>query len=101
MKKPSQKYMEIVTMDNFEFWFMGFLNYQKASAIFNRQSLKCKSSPRKLSTIFNKQSFKPRIHYKRKAVQANTFLPSASSADMLSKSPTKLQTCIFLNVAFP
>ncbi|WJZ97549.1 hypothetical protein VitviT2T_016141 [Vitis vinifera] len=30
MKKPSQKYMEIVTMDNFEFWFMGFLNYQKA-----------------------------------------------------------------------
>ncbi|KAJ9691670.1 hypothetical protein PVL29_013760 [Vitis rotundifolia] len=26
----SQKYMEIVTMDNFEFWFMGFLNYQKA-----------------------------------------------------------------------
>ena len=22
--------MEIVTVDNFEFWFMGFLNYQKA-----------------------------------------------------------------------
>ncbi|KAE8698500.1 putative GEM-like protein 8 [Hibiscus syriacus] len=30
MKKPSQKYMEIVTVDDFEFWFMGFLNYQKA-----------------------------------------------------------------------
>ncbi|RVX16364.1 GEM-like protein 4 [Vitis vinifera] len=30
MKNPSQKYMEIVTVDNFEFWFMGFLNYQKA-----------------------------------------------------------------------
>nr|CAN83539.1 hypothetical protein VITISV_021330 [Vitis vinifera] len=30
VKKPSQKYMEIVTMDNFDFWFMGFLNYQKA-----------------------------------------------------------------------
>ncbi|KDP40479.1 hypothetical protein JCGZ_24478 [Jatropha curcas] len=30
VKKPSQKYMEIVTVDNFEFWFMGFLNYQKA-----------------------------------------------------------------------
>lgn len=29
-KKPSQKYIEIVTTDNFEFWFMGFLNYQKA-----------------------------------------------------------------------
>ncbi|GMY18600.1 GEM-like protein 4 [Fagus crenata] len=28
--KPSQKYMEIVTVDNFDFWFMGFLNYQKA-----------------------------------------------------------------------
>ncbi|XP_044492270.1 GEM-like protein 4 [Mangifera indica] len=30
MKKPSQKYIEIVTVDNFDFWFMGFLNYQKA-----------------------------------------------------------------------
>jgi hypothetical protein len=30
MKKPSQKYMEIVTVDNFDFWFMGFLSYQKS-----------------------------------------------------------------------
>ncbi|RVW51439.1 GEM-like protein 4 [Vitis vinifera] len=30
MKNPSQKYMEVVTADDFEFWFMGFLNYQKA-----------------------------------------------------------------------
>ncbi|GMI83809.1 hypothetical protein like AT5G23370 [Hibiscus trionum] len=30
VKKPSQKYMEIVTVDGFEFWFMGFLNYKKA-----------------------------------------------------------------------
>uniref|UniRef100_A0A2N9GIV4 GRAM domain-containing protein n=1 Tax=Fagus sylvatica TaxID=28930 RepID=A0A2N9GIV4_FAGSY len=30
VKKPSEKYMEIVTVDNFDFWFMGFLNYQKA-----------------------------------------------------------------------
>ncbi|XP_054795067.1 GEM-like protein 4 [Prosopis cineraria] len=29
VKKPSQKYIEIITLDNFEFWFMGFLNYQK------------------------------------------------------------------------
>ncbi|KAJ9691665.1 hypothetical protein PVL29_013757 [Vitis rotundifolia] len=29
MKNPSQKYMEVVTADDFEFWFMGFLNYQK------------------------------------------------------------------------
>lgn len=28
--KPSQKYMEIVTEDNFEFWFMGFVRYEKA-----------------------------------------------------------------------
>ncbi|XP_027096453.1 putative GEM-like protein 8 [Coffea arabica] len=26
---PSQKYMEVVTQDNFEFWFMGFLNLRK------------------------------------------------------------------------
>ena len=30
VKKPSQKYIEIVTVDNFDFWFMGFFNYQKA-----------------------------------------------------------------------
>ncbi|XP_059592069.1 GEM-like protein 4 [Vitis vinifera] len=30
VKNPSQKYMEIVTLDNFDFWFMGFLNYQKS-----------------------------------------------------------------------
>ncbi|XVE66401.1 hypothetical protein DITRI_Ditri08aG0077400 [Diplodiscus trichospermus] len=30
MKKPSQKYIDIVTVDDFDFWFMGFLNYQKA-----------------------------------------------------------------------
>ncbi|EXB96376.1 hypothetical protein L484_023096 [Morus notabilis] len=30
VKKPSQKYIEIVTVDNFDFWFMGFLNYKKA-----------------------------------------------------------------------
>jgi len=29
VKKPSQKYLELVTVDDFEFWFMGFINYQK------------------------------------------------------------------------
>ena len=28
--KPAQKYIEIVTEDNFEFWFMGFVRYEKA-----------------------------------------------------------------------
>ncbi|XP_012079532.1 GEM-like protein 4 isoform X2 [Jatropha curcas] len=28
--KPTQKYIEIVTEDDFEFWFMGFLRYEKA-----------------------------------------------------------------------
>ncbi|KAL5543054.1 hypothetical protein UlMin_010764 [Ulmus minor] len=30
VKKPSQKYIEIVTVDNFDFWFMGFTNNKKA-----------------------------------------------------------------------
>ncbi|KAL0728433.1 hypothetical protein Bca4012_024526 [Brassica carinata] len=29
-KKPSQKYMEVVTVDGFDFWFMGFLSYKKS-----------------------------------------------------------------------
>jgi len=28
-QKPTQKYIEIVTEDNFDFWFMGVLKYQK------------------------------------------------------------------------
>ncbi|KAI3902060.1 hypothetical protein MKW98_013734 [Papaver atlanticum] len=28
--EPKQKYMEIVTVDHFDFWFMGFVNYNKA-----------------------------------------------------------------------
>jgi len=29
VKKPSQKYMQIVTVDDFDFWFMGFFNHKK------------------------------------------------------------------------
>ena len=29
VKKPLQKYLELVTVDDFEFWFMGFINYKK------------------------------------------------------------------------
>ncbi|KAK9690070.1 hypothetical protein RND81_09G102800 [Saponaria officinalis] len=32
MKKPSQKYLQVVTSDDFDFWFTGFLSYDK---IFN------------------------------------------------------------------
>lgn len=30
VKNPSHKYIQLVTVDNFDFWFMGFFNYQKA-----------------------------------------------------------------------
>ncbi|KAE8099857.1 hypothetical protein FH972_017802 [Carpinus fangiana] len=30
VNNPAQKYIEIVTEDNFEFWFMGFLRYERA-----------------------------------------------------------------------
>ncbi|XP_022041837.1 putative GEM-like protein 8 [Helianthus annuus] len=29
MKRPSKKYMELVTVDDFSFWFLGFSNYKK------------------------------------------------------------------------
>lgn len=28
-KKPAEKYVHLVTGDNFDFWFMGFLNHQR------------------------------------------------------------------------
>ncbi|KAI3941660.1 hypothetical protein MKX01_018250 [Papaver californicum] len=30
INKPKHKYIEIVTVDQFDFWFMGFVNYNKA-----------------------------------------------------------------------
>ncbi|KVI01585.1 GEM-like protein 7 [Cynara cardunculus var. scolymus] len=30
VEKPTQKYIQMVTDDNFEFWFMGFVRYEKA-----------------------------------------------------------------------
>ncbi|MCL7035048.1 hypothetical protein MKW94_026374 [Papaver nudicaule] len=30
VEKPKQKYIEIVTVDHFDFWFTGFVNYDKA-----------------------------------------------------------------------
>lgn len=30
VKRPSEKYIEVVTRDYFDFWFMGFLNYDRA-----------------------------------------------------------------------
>lgn len=29
LEKPTQKYINIVTMDNFDFWFMGVFKYKK------------------------------------------------------------------------
>ncbi|RVW82479.1 GEM-like protein 4 [Vitis vinifera] len=59
VKKPSQKYMEIVTMDNFDFWF-GILEYQKAFS-YLRQAISQvqKSSP--------------------EVIQVNKFFPPAST----------------------
>ncbi|KAI4328574.1 hypothetical protein L6164_020914 [Bauhinia variegata] len=36
VKKPSQKYINIVTVDDFDFWLMGFLNHQKALRFLQR-----------------------------------------------------------------
>ncbi|WJX21608.1 hypothetical protein P8452_11016 [Trifolium repens] len=30
VKKPSEKYIEMATVDGFDFWFMGFFNHKKA-----------------------------------------------------------------------
>lgn len=30
VNKPAQKFIEVVTEDGYEFWFLGFLRYEKA-----------------------------------------------------------------------
>ncbi|THU47904.1 hypothetical protein C4D60_Mb09t20580 [Musa balbisiana] len=35
-QKPNQKYIQVVTVDEFEFWFMGFLSYQRSLKYLRR-----------------------------------------------------------------
>ncbi|KAK9117826.1 hypothetical protein Scep_015919 [Stephania cephalantha] len=44
VNNPREKYIEIVTVDNFDFWFVGFLNYKKAFK--HIQQAICQSSMR-------------------------------------------------------
>ncbi|KAL2539681.1 GRAM domain-containing protein/ABA-responsive protein-related [Abeliophyllum distichum] len=39
---PAQKYIEIITEDNFEFWFMGFVRYEKAFLNLQKAISLCK-----------------------------------------------------------
>ncbi|KAJ0565842.1 putative GEM-like protein [Helianthus annuus] len=42
MKRPSKKYMELVTVDDFSFWFLGFPNYKKTlRCLLQRTSHNC------------------------------------------------------------
>ncbi|XP_020576625.1 putative GEM-like protein 8 [Phalaenopsis equestris] len=37
INKPSQKYIQIITEDDFEFWFMGFLCYERSFNFIKKQ----------------------------------------------------------------
>ncbi|KAH0456697.1 hypothetical protein IEQ34_014604 [Dendrobium chrysotoxum] len=37
INKPSQKYIQIITEDDFEFWFMGFLSYERSFNFIQKQ----------------------------------------------------------------
>ncbi|GFP89229.1 gem-like protein 7, partial [Phtheirospermum japonicum] len=56
-KKSTQKYVQIVTEDNFEFWFLGFLNHQRTLKNgSSRQGGDCVGgSPRDLSTLTKRE----------------------------------------------
>ncbi|XP_039134645.1 GEM-like protein 7 [Dioscorea cayenensis subsp. rotundata] len=42
--KPDQKYVHLVTVDDFEFWFMGFVSYQKSLKHLQVQQANCNSN---------------------------------------------------------
>ncbi|KAJ7530826.1 hypothetical protein O6H91_14G020800 [Diphasiastrum complanatum] len=39
IEKPAEKYIQIVTVDNHEFWFMGFVNYEKGLKVLQEAAL--------------------------------------------------------------
>ncbi|KAK1408779.1 hypothetical protein QVD17_40820 [Tagetes erecta] len=39
MKRPTKKYVELVTVDDFSFWFLGFPNYEKSLRFLSRESV--------------------------------------------------------------
>lgn len=46
VNKPEEKFIEIVTVDDFEFWFMGFLRFEKA--FYNLQKAISISAPKQV-----------------------------------------------------
>ncbi|CAI9097103.1 OLC1v1033425C1 [Oldenlandia corymbosa var. corymbosa] len=42
--RPSHKYIQVVTQDNFEFWFMGFLNHRKTLQCVQQMVMLSRSS---------------------------------------------------------
>ncbi|KAK1408778.1 hypothetical protein QVD17_40819 [Tagetes erecta] len=40
MKRPSKKYVELVTVDDFSFWFLGFSNYEKTLRFLLRETVR-------------------------------------------------------------
>ncbi|KAK9112426.1 hypothetical protein Scep_019945 [Stephania cephalantha] len=59
-RNPREKYIEIVTVDNFDFWFMGFVNCQKALNCV--QQTISQSSIRKIDSMRNAlRAFHPDI----------------------------------------
>lgn len=43
-ENPSEKYIQIVTIDGHDFWFMGFVNFEKASQHLPHSSLEFRAS---------------------------------------------------------
>ncbi|RVW51376.1 putative GEM-like protein 8 [Vitis vinifera] len=86
VKNPSQKYMEIVTVDNFDFWFMGFLNYQK--------SFNCLQQA--LSPILNELQTKPEVIQVEMVFLSASLGVSTCSKNKASAQPKTLYK-VFIN----
>ncbi|KAH0940189.1 hypothetical protein HID58_007650, partial [Brassica napus] len=79
-KKPSQKYLEVVTVDGFEFWFMGFLSNKKAFKF--KIKITTQSSKMTMSTV----------HQQVLALPAAKTAPSGYLSDLASINKLHIPT---------
>ncbi|KAM1453168.1 hypothetical protein ACFX1R_003839 [Malus domestica] len=93
MKKPSQKYVEIVTVDDFDFWFMGILNYQKHALNLHRHgqirhhiftSLHRSSSVVQKARYMRQDTLKARAQSAKTATKVSEMVGNVNTSNALS-----------------
>ena len=104
VQRPSQKYMEIITIDNFYFWFTGFLSYERTFSYLQQaisQAQRVRTHSKTVNGVFfflhfcfiictlNSQNFVQIFVVEKLISNVSTAVPSSRTAIFLTQKGKK------------